>query len=214
MKFSSFIKCFSVIIFFFSPSDLDADLEDNQDYDSTFSQSDTNLTLIDQSETKDTEHVPRVPPRTYNQSKFSSESTKSFRPVVTNFETPKQTQDTVPQLYSIKSPLHSKSHTDSVNRNVDNFHREPKSPKSRISSSSSNQSTDLVKEPVRPVSSVLARYQQQERERQEEAQSTGYRSRFSNREYAGARGPIGQQFATSLLNRDNRDEEKRKLEQV
>ncbi|GAB1598593.1 PRKC apoptosis WT1 regulator protein-like isoform X4 [Argonauta hians] len=33
-----------------SPSDLDADLEDNQDYDSAVSQSETNLTLIGQSE--------------------------------------------------------------------------------------------------------------------------------------------------------------------
>lgn len=194
-----------------SPSDLDADLEDNQDYDSTFSQSDTNLTLIDQSETKDTEHAPRVPPRTYNQSKFISDSSKSFRPVVTNFES-KQTQDTVPQLYSVRPPFHSKSHSDSVSRNVDSYQAAPKSPKSRLSSSSSNQSTDLVKEPVRPVSSVLARYQQQERERQEDAQSTGYKSRFSNRDYAGVRGPIGQQFATSILNRDSKDDEKRKLE--
>ena len=31
-----------------SPSDLDADLEDNQDYDSTVSQSETNLTTIGQ----------------------------------------------------------------------------------------------------------------------------------------------------------------------
>ena len=102
-----------------------------------------------------------------------------------------------------------------MHRHVDSHQAAPKSPKSRLSSSSSNQSTDLGKEPVRPVSSVLARYQQQERERQEEAQSsTGYKSRFSNREYAGVRGPIGQQFATSLLNRDSRDDEKRKLEKV
>ena len=32
----------------FSPSDLEADFEDNQDYDSTVSQSDTNLTLLGQ----------------------------------------------------------------------------------------------------------------------------------------------------------------------
>ncbi|ESO84814.1 hypothetical protein LOTGIDRAFT_168301 [Lottia gigantea] len=36
-----------------SPSDLEADLEDNQDYDSTVSQSETNLTLIGQSESCD-----------------------------------------------------------------------------------------------------------------------------------------------------------------
>lgn len=32
----------------FSPSDLEADLEDNQDYDSTVSQSETNLSLVGQ----------------------------------------------------------------------------------------------------------------------------------------------------------------------
>lgn len=197
----------------FSPSDLDADLEDNQDYDSAVSQSDSNLTLIDQSETKDSDHPPKVPARTYNQSKFSSETTKSFRPNVTNFES-KQTHDTVPQMYSIKSPSHVRNHTDSISRNTQHFFGEPKSPKSGRSSSSSIQSTDSVQEPVRPVSSVLARYKQQEREKQEETQSTGYKSRFREREYAGVRGPIGQQFAASLLNRDNKEDEKRKLEKV
>ncbi len=45
-NFSSFYVSFFL---FFSPSDLDADLEDNQDYDSTVSQSETNLTTIGQS---------------------------------------------------------------------------------------------------------------------------------------------------------------------
>ena len=38
-----------MLLLFFSPSDLEADLEDNQDYDSTVSQSETNLTIIGQS---------------------------------------------------------------------------------------------------------------------------------------------------------------------
>ncbi|XP_041351411.1 putative protein TPRXL isoform X2 [Gigantopelta aegis] len=38
-----------------SPSDLEADLEDNQDYDSTVSHSETNLTLIGRSESSDTQ---------------------------------------------------------------------------------------------------------------------------------------------------------------
>lgn len=197
-----------------SPSDLDADLEDNQDYDSTYSQSDSNLTLIDQSDAKDSEHAPKVPAQIYSQSKFSSDSTMSFKPNVpniSNLET-KHTQNSVPQLYSIKSPSHIKSHADSTSRNAYHVYGAPKSPKSHALSSSSNQNADLVREPVRPVSSVLAKYQQQEKERQEESQTTGYKSRFREREYGGVRGPIGQQFATSLLNRDNREEEKRKLE--
>ena len=72
--------------------------------------------------------------------------------------------------------------------------------------------TDQVKEPVRPVASVLARYQ--DKEKAEDVQTSGYKSRFREREYAGVRGPIGQQFAASMLNRDNKDEEKRKLEKV
>ena len=71
-----------------------------------------------------------------------------------------------------------------------------------------------MQEPVRPVSSVLARYQQQEKDKQEEQQTTGYKSRFRDREYGGVRGPIGQQFAASLLNKDNKEEEKKKLEKV
>jgi len=39
-----------------SPSDLDADLEDNQDYDSTVSQSETNLTMIGQSQPTGIQH--------------------------------------------------------------------------------------------------------------------------------------------------------------
>lgn len=134
-----------------SPSDLDADLEDNQDYDSTYSQSDSNLTLIDQTDAKDSEHTPKVPARSYNQSKFSSESTMSFRPNVSNIEA-KQTQNSMPQLYSVKSPSHTKSHTDAVNRNAYHSYGSPKSPKSHASSSSSNQNAGLVQEPVRPVS--------------------------------------------------------------
>lgn len=194
-----------------SPSDLDADLEDNQDYDSTYSQSDSNLTLIDQSDAKDSEHAPKVPARTYNQSKFTAESTTSFKPNVSNFES-KHAQSSTPQLYSVKSPAHTKSQTDSVNKNAYQFFGAPKSPKSHVPSSSSSQNASLVQEPVRPVSSVLARYQQQEKDKQEEQQTTGYKSRFRDREYGGVRGPIGQQFAASLLNKDNKEEEKKKLE--
>ncbi|XP_033739692.1 PRKC apoptosis WT1 regulator protein-like [Pecten maximus] len=40
-----------------SPSDLEADLEDNQDYDSTVSQSETNLTLIGKSDSTESNYV-------------------------------------------------------------------------------------------------------------------------------------------------------------
>ena len=154
-----------------------------------------------------------MPARTYNQSKFTSESTTSFKPNVSNFES-KHAQSSTPQLYSVKSPAHTKSQTDSVNRNAYQFFGAPKSPKSHVPSSSSSQNASLVQEPVRPVSSVLARYQQQEKDKQEEQQTTGYKSRFRDREYGGVRGPIGQQFAASLLNKDNKEEEKKKLEKV
>lgn len=42
-----------MIVLFFSPSDLEADLEDNQDYDSTVSHSETNLSVIGKSESTD-----------------------------------------------------------------------------------------------------------------------------------------------------------------
>ncbi|XP_060071643.1 PRKC apoptosis WT1 regulator protein-like [Ylistrum balloti] len=47
-----------------SPSDLEADLEDNQDYDSTVSQSETNLTLIGKPDSKESnyKHIPKYGP--------------------------------------------------------------------------------------------------------------------------------------------------------
>ncbi|XP_071115138.1 PRKC apoptosis WT1 regulator protein-like isoform X1 [Haliotis cracherodii] len=64
-----------------SPSDLEADLEDNQDYDSTVSHSETNLTLIGRSESSDTHMSQSLLDRPVGISKFtrcSPESTKSF----------------------------------------------------------------------------------------------------------------------------------------
>ena len=149
-----------------------------------------------------------MPARTYNQSKFSSDSTKSFRPNLSNSETI-PTQSTVPQYYSVKSPSHTRSQIDSVKQNAYHHYRQPKS---YVSSTSPNQTTDQVKEPVRPVASVLARYQ--DKEKAEDVQTSGYKSRFREREYAGVRGPIGQQFTASMLSQDKKDEEKRKLEKV
>ncbi|XP_076445663.1 uncharacterized protein LOC143283341 [Babylonia areolata] len=62
-----------------SPSDLEADLEDNQDYDSTVSHSETNLTLIGRSESSDTHKLSGV--RSYKTlsgySKFSPEASRA-----------------------------------------------------------------------------------------------------------------------------------------
>lgn len=62
-----------------SPSDLEADLEDNQDYDSTVSHSETNLTLIGRSESSDAQMNSglhsRQPPT--NTSKFSPEASRA-----------------------------------------------------------------------------------------------------------------------------------------
>ncbi|XP_070189585.1 lateral signaling target protein 2 homolog isoform X2 [Littorina saxatilis] len=62
-----------------SPSDLEADLEDNQDYDSTVSHSETNLTLIGRSESSDAQMssglMSRQPPSTH--AKFSPEASRA-----------------------------------------------------------------------------------------------------------------------------------------
>lgn len=64
----------------YSPSDLEADLEDNQDYDSTVSQSETNLTLIGQASplpvTQQTTRVRMqpIPDSSTTTSRFSNSS--------------------------------------------------------------------------------------------------------------------------------------------
>ncbi|CAI9718217.1 Hypothetical predicted protein [Octopus vulgaris] len=61
-----------------SPSDLDADLEDNQDYDSAVSQSETNLTLIGQSEPASSGAKTSYKPYRSSRSPYSPPSS-SFR---------------------------------------------------------------------------------------------------------------------------------------
>lgn len=58
------------MLFICSPSDLEADLEDNQDYDSTVSQSETNLTMIGQPTFNETQP---------SRSRFQPEETQSSR---------------------------------------------------------------------------------------------------------------------------------------
>lgn len=62
-----------------SPSDLEADLEDNQDYDSTVSQSETNLTLIGKSDSTESnyEHSPKL---THGRNVFVPTNNMSPRP--------------------------------------------------------------------------------------------------------------------------------------
>lgn len=67
-----------------SPSDLEADLEDNQDYDSTVSQSETNLTLIGKSDTTRESSNQNASPKlghgpTYGRSTNPPEIPKSFK---------------------------------------------------------------------------------------------------------------------------------------
>lgn len=66
-----------------SPSDLEADLEDNQDYDSTVSQSETNLTLIGKSDSIESSNQNASPKmgqgRTFGRSTNPPEIPKSFR---------------------------------------------------------------------------------------------------------------------------------------
>lgn len=67
-----------------SPSDLEADLEDNQDYDSTVSQSETNLTLIGKSDTTRESSNQNASPKlghgqTYGRSTYPPEIPKSFK---------------------------------------------------------------------------------------------------------------------------------------
>ena len=51
------------VVVIFSPSDLEADFEDNQDYDSTVSQSETNLTTVGNSSSNDGSQHPESPVR-------------------------------------------------------------------------------------------------------------------------------------------------------
>lgn len=117
---------------------------------------------------------------------------------------------------AFQSNIYTKSHS------FDNSERQPlsyssheptspRSPKSPKSPRSVNQNTNFSREPMRPVASVVARYQSQE-----DQGAGGYRSRFRDRELGGVRGPVGQQFAVSYMNKENKEEDvaRRKLEKV
>lgn len=187
-----------------SPSDLEADLEDNQDYDSCVSQSESNFVLPDQSESRTKDHDTK---KTWvSQSKFSSESVQSFKPGMSS----RATEGRVPSAsHTFQNQTYSRTVLHSASSHSPNSPSSPKSPKSPRSVS---QTTNLpVSREPGTVPSVLARYTG--RDRPEDVTSTGsYRSRFEDRQYGGVRGPLGQRFASSV-NKENRDEDiVRKLE--
>ncbi|XP_052810367.1 PRKC apoptosis WT1 regulator protein-like isoform X2 [Mya arenaria] len=183
-----------------SPSDLEADLEDNQDYDSAVSQSDTSFAFNDQSskEASTNQNKPRV---WSSQSKFNSYSTNS-KPSVTQSDQ---------HSSSSQSPLSQQSSGFTRKSAYDNDRSpvfqpsQPKSPRSPRSPKSAGQ-TSVGREPVRAVPSVMHRYPA-ERERQDAG--AGYRSKIE-----GVRGPFGQHFVSSLINKENKDDDvaRRRLE--
>ena len=185
-------------LFSSSPSDLEADLEDNQDYDSTVSQSDSNLTLIGHSSSAEYYQAPKVPDRTYQKS-FDSQIVSSK----TDF---RQKENVSPSRNSVLSRYRTE---ETESESTYSRTSRPRSPKSPKSPRQTNQPTDIVREPYRPVSSVLARYKPQE---PKQDGPVGYRSRFNEREVQAVRGPI----AASLFNKDSRvdDAAKKKLEKV
>lgn len=72
------------VYIFCSPSDLEADLEDNQDYDSTVSHSETNLSVIGKSESTDSNNYsPKMsqPPNSVLSRISPSESASTYKPV-------------------------------------------------------------------------------------------------------------------------------------
>ncbi|KAK3608923.1 hypothetical protein CHS0354_002562 [Potamilus streckersoni] len=187
-----------------SPSDLEADLEDNQDYDSAVSQSDTNLTLIDSSEHTTTTAREQQPPRNayYNKgsapSRYTLGSSEQVRQARLSSNTSDQDSKTpLSSTSSSSSSLSSSVLTRYPYVNRDSKPSEPLSPKSKA-------------EIIRPVASILARYQ--ERAQQEtELQSQSYQ-RLRNREQ-GVRGSLGPITTSPLLNKE-KDDEKAKLEKL
>lgn len=188
-------------VLLYSPSDLEADLEDNQDYDSAVSQSDASFPFSDQSTSMDSGRSPKSFPWS-NQSKFSSYSSTNFKSVASPVES--KGSGSVPS-YQKPAPVRKTSFENDSQKNF--YSSQQKSPNSPKSPRSSNQVSSISREPMRPVSSVTSRYQQSSQE-----EPTGYQSRFNR----GVRGPVGQQYVASLMNKENKEDDasRRKLERV
>lgn len=193
-------QCSNLLLFCFSPSDLEADLEDNQDYDSAVSQSDTSFPFSDQSASMDSGHNHKSYPWS-NQSKLSSYSATGFKTTGSPMDQSKGSSQ--PSSYRSTVPGRRPSYERDSQTNFQSS--QTNSPSSPKSPSSVNQASSVSREPMRPVSSVLSRYQPQE-------ESTGYQGRFNR----GVRGPVGQQYVASLINKENKEEDvaRRKLEKV
>ncbi len=143
-------------VVYFSPSDLEADLEDNQDYDSTVSQSETNLSLIGQSAGSP------VPPS--SSAKLCARPSPDSTPTLTKPSSQRE------DLYSrpVSYPSRFREHDPDIeNLNLgslrlrDGHHREsPASPKSvhRVLRSASQESYD-----VRPPSIINTRARELEK---------------------------------------------------
>lgn len=183
------------LFFSFSPSDLEADLEDNQDYDSAVSQSESSCPLSDQSAAMDGSHNHAGLPWS-NQSKSSSYSATNFKPLVD--QSSRSFHSGVSSYHTTALARQSSYDRDSQS---DTHPSHPKSPYSPKSPRSANQVSNFGREPMKPVFSTVSRYQGQE-------ESGGYSSRFNR----GVRGPVGQQY----VNKENKEDDlaRRKLEKV
>ena len=178
---------------------MEADLEDNQDYDSAVSQSDTSFPFSDQSASMDSGPSHKSYPWS-NQSK--SYSSIGFKSTVSPVDQSRGFGHT--PSYQNTAPVRRPSYEHDSKTNVQSSHN-TKSPNSPKSPRSVNQVTSTGREPMRPVSSILSRYQQQE-------EPTGYQARINR----GVRGPVGQNYVASLLNKENKEDDvsRRRLEKV
>lgn len=128
-------------IFPCSPSDLEADLEDNQDYDSTVSHSETNLTLIGRSESSDTQMnsglLTRQPGSSH--SKFSPEASRAAASTY-KYGGSSSTQQVSSDQDSNKTPPPSASTKSSVSSLVSRYTRDADSAYQRETDLSSRDS--------------------------------------------------------------------------
>ncbi|PVD29083.1 hypothetical protein C0Q70_11680 [Pomacea canaliculata] len=166
------------LVLFYSPSDLEADLEDNQDYDSTVSHSETNLTLIGRSESSDTQmsggFMSRQP--TSGFSKFSPESSRASSAL--KYGTSSAQQVSADQEPS-KTSLHSAPKS-SVLSLVSRYNRDPDTLPRELEQSSKDSDTS------RP--SGLTGHKDKTYSRTEKPYSGYLSSRFQDRDSVGVVG--------------------------
>ena len=157
----------------FSPSDLEADLEDNQDYDSTVSHSETNLSMIGKSDS--IEHNPPshsyLPGRSSASSRYSPDTPKSFKP-----RSPTKSD------HDSKTSSTSSSSSSSV---LNRYRwRDPEQ-----TNKVQEKERDAI---IRPISSIISQYDRKSSETEHStspnyssASYRNYRERFAGRDYSG-----------------------------